>query len=227
MNVVWYANVLVRRGISIKNPETQFRIPVTRLSYTPYIDNEPSFRVHSCRLSPLGVDDRDVRMTDETDAFGEGMESFACINITDDVMPFFRFKRRGVGEEDVPSRLNPGKRLEKRLVLLGKCAEGPHRREAGMDGELIGDSEVDCSSVVISKQNRRTSLADEVKALIRISTISYDITQADDLVDGFPFNCLKSALKCLEVGVNIGDDCQSHGEVLPLGLCLSRESMTR
>ena len=96
------------------------------------------------------------------------------------------------------------------LFVIGENAVRPLRRNASADVEIFRFSEIYRGKVVVADDNDLATLSDKTETLARVSTVTDDIAQTDDLIDLSLIDQLEGLCQRLEVGVDIRDDSESH-----------------
>jgi len=76
-----------------------------------------------------------------------------------------------------------GQRLEKTPVFGEKMSSCPLSRETSISGKLLCNCEINGGCVVVAKKNRAAALLHNLDTFVWISTVSNNITEAEDRID--------------------------------------------
>lgn len=105
-----------------------------------------------------------------------------------------------------------GKRkvFEELEVFPADVLSGPADCATAIGVEMIERELAEHATVVIAPDDDVTSLSDEFDALVWLCPVTHDISQALDVVRVEGVNDIEGALKCGEVSVDVGEDCDAH-----------------
>lgn len=107
--------------------------------------------------------------------------------------------------------------------IISETFAGPVDGLMGIVVKFVWIEAVSNDRVVVPKDDVFRSAGDFLKDLLGTGPVSNDVTQADDGVDIVLLDIQQDSLQRLKVGVDIGDDSDSHG-VLDNGLKGERQS---
>ena len=122
--------------------------------------------------------------------------------------------------------LQRGWNFAKKLCgIISETFAGPIDSLMGIVVKFARIKAVSNDRVVVPQDDVFRSAGDFFKNLLGAGTVSNDVTQADNGVDVVLLDIQQDSLQRLKVGVDIGDDRDSHG-VLDDGLKGERRSST-
>ena len=123
-------------------------------------------------------------------------------------------------------KLQRGRNFAKKLCgIISETTAGPIDGLMGIVVKFVWIEAVSNDRVVVPQDDVFRSAGDFLKNLLGAGPIPNDVTQADDGVDVVLLDIQQDSLQRLKVGVDIGDDRDSHG-VLDNGLKGDRRSLT-
>ena len=127
--------------------------------------------------------------------------------------------------ENVVELQRGGNFAKKLCGIISETIAGPIDGLMGIVVKFVWIKAISNDRVVVSQDDVFRSAGNFFKNLLGAGTVSNDVTQADDGVDVVLLDILQDSLQRLKVGVDIGDDSDSHGG-LDNGLKGDRRSLT-